>query len=566
MALRGSKLVRTFNELCKSSKYIVVIRNTSLWTPEGVIKSPYKDVVVPDCTLPEYMWKNLEKWAQKPALVCALTGKTYTFEQAHRTSRNFAANLRKKFKIKDGDTVIIMLPNLPEYPIVTLGVLQAGGVASTINPIYTAHEVQRQLIMSEAKLIITLPQITNVINEALKLAKLDLPVIAVKGNDTLPEDVANFFELIEDTDTSCLKDVRRTNTDVCFLPYSSGTTGLPKGVELTHQSLLANCEQMNEPMIKVHNETTASYQDSILAVLPFFHIYAATVLMFHKMAHGIKIVALPKFQPDTYLDVLEKHRINVLLAAPPLIILMGNHPAVTSEKLQYLDTIVNGAAPLSKADAERLLGRIKQEVRFSQGYGLTETSPVVSISDKYSKRYDLVGHACPNTELKIVDADMKALGPNETGELLVRGPQVMKGYKDNPKANAETLIGDGWFRTGDMGIVNEEGVLKIVDRLKELIKVKGFQVPPAELEAVLREHPAVTDAAVIGVPHPTKGESPKAFICMKSGHTEDVKNIAKFVEERVAPYKKIDDIVILDAIPKSAAGKILRKELRKKYC
>ncbi|KAJ8719771.1 hypothetical protein PYW08_011946 [Mythimna loreyi] len=561
---------RTLNSVKQSSKYSsIVIRENSVWTQDRVIKSPFKDVEIPNLTLYDYVWQNLDRWPERTASVCAETGRGYTYEQAFKLSNRFAANLRTKFKICDGDSVAVMLPNIPDYPLVALGILAAGGVITSINPNYTAHEVQRQLKMSEAKAIVTLPETVPVIRESLNIAKINIPIIAVKRNDNpVPEGIALFNELSEDihTDNSVLKQVRRQTNDICFLPYSSGTTGLPKGVELSHRNIIANCEQINDPIVAMHNETTSTHQDSVMGVLPFFHIYAATVLMFHKFSIGAKLVALPKFQPETFLKTIEKHKTNILMVAPPLILLMGSHSAATEKTFEHVKSVCNGAAPLAASDVERFLQTAKHEIDFRQGYGLTETSPTVTIGPKGSKQHATTGPPVGSTELRIVDINLKNLGPNETGEILVRGPQVMRGYRDNPQANKEAFTEDGWFRTGDLAVADENGIITIADRLKELIKVKGFQVPPAELESLLREHPSVNDAAVIGVPHQSKGEAPKAFVVLKDGHKCTERQLSEFVNSKVATYKHVDDITFVDSIPKSAAGKILRRVLKDQYC
>ncbi|XP_039757195.1 4-coumarate--CoA ligase 1 [Pararge aegeria] len=568
-----SKILRTSNKslrvLQDGSACIVSVRNQSLWTQDGIIKSPYKPIEIPNNTLYHYVWHNLDKWPERTMAVCAETGRGYTYEQAFKLSHTFAANLRKKLKIRDGDTVMIMLPNVPDFPLVAMGILEAGGVISTINPVYKPHEVQRQLLMSDAKVIVTLPSLIEVVKQALKLAKVDIPIIVVKTNgEPIPEGTIAFNELSEDVyvDLSCLKEVRRDSKDICFLPYSSGTTGLPKGVELTHRNIVVNCEQFNEPKIRCHEDTTDTHQDVVLAVLPFFHIYAATAIMFHKMSQGIKLVTLAKFQPEVFLHTLENHKVNWLFVAPPLVLLMTNHPLASSNTYRYIDNVINGAAGMAASDVERFLSKVQRQIRYNQGYGLTETSPVIALGHKDIEDYGVVGNAVPNTEMMVVDAELRSLGPNQLGELLVRGPQVMKGYRNNPEANADVFTGDGWFRTGDLAMVDENGVLKVCDRLKELIKVKGFQVPPAELEALLRDHPAVSDAAVVGVPHATKGESPKAFVALKPGKNASAKDLCGFVADKVASYKRIDDVLFIDSIPRSAAGKILRKDLKAKYC
>ncbi|KAM3960254.1 uncharacterized protein ACR2FA_005730 [Aphomia sociella] len=556
--------------LTKTSKCTTVCaRRQSVWTKDRIVKSPYNEMKIPTCTLNEYIWENLDKWPERTLSVCSATGRGYTYEQAFKLSNAFAANLRTKFKIGDGDVVSVMLPNIPDFPLIALGILEAGGVISTINPIYTAHEVQRQLLMSNAKIVVTLPEIMGVVKEAFKIAKINLPIVVIKTkDDPAPEGAILFNDLSEDihVDKSCLKKVRRSANDVCFLPYSSGTTGLPKGVELSHRNIVANCMQICEMNIRSHTETTPTHQDAIMAVLPFFHIYGATVIMFHKMSIGAKIVTMTKLQPDHFIQSLEKYKTNVLYIAPPLGLLMAAHPAGSKKTYQYLETVINGAAPFAASDAERLLDKIQHKIDFRQGYGLTETSPVVCMPARGNEDFSIVGNPIPNTEVKVVDSNYNSLGSNENGELLVRGPQVMRGYKDNPQANVEAFTEDGWFRTGDSAIINENGEITIADRIKELIKVKGFQVPPAELEGVLREHPLVCDAAVIGVPHPMSGESPKAFVVLKPGKTVKPEDIREFVNERVAPFKKIEDIVFLDSIPKSLAGKILRKDLKAKYC
>ncbi|CAB3255928.1 unnamed protein product [Arctia plantaginis] len=569
----GKKLFtvnRTLSKVKQSSKYAsVLIRKHSVWTQDKVIKSPYKSIEIPNCTLYDYVWHNLDKWPERTVSVCALTGRGYTYADAFKLSNTFAANLRTKFKIRDGDTIAVMLPNVPDYPLVALGILGAGGIITSLNPIYTAHEVQRQLLMSSAKIIVTLPEIVPTVTEALKIGKLNIPIIVVKtSEDPIPEGIACFNELSEDVhvDKSCLKEVRRGLNDICFLPYSSGTTGLPKGVELSHRNIIANMEQVNEPLIRCHNDTTATHQDVVMGILPFFHIYAATVVMFHKMSIGAKLVALSKFQPEAFLHTLEKHKTNTVMVAPPLMLLMASHPAATEKTLQHIEVLVNGAAPLAASDVERFMDKAKRTVDFRQGYGLTETSPTVSLSTVGSKSYEKTGAPVSDTEVRIVDRDLNNLGPNETGEIIVRGPQVMRGYRNDPQANNEAFTADGWFRTGDLAIADENGQLTITDRLKELIKVKGFQVPPAELESVFREHPLVNDAAVIGISHEIKGETPKAFLVLKSGEKCSKNELREFVNQKVAAYKQVDDIMFVDAIPKSASGKILRRILKEKYC
>ncbi|KAJ8719772.1 hypothetical protein PYW08_011947 [Mythimna loreyi] len=560
----SSKIFR-FKSRFRSTS-VVCIREKSVWTSEKVVLSPYKDIEIPKLTVDQYMFRNLDKWASKTALVCGQTNRSYTYEQVYKKSRVFAANLRKKFKIKDGDTIAVLLPNIPEYPIITFGILAAGGVVTTMNPIYTAYEIERQILLSDTSLIITNEDLVPTVKEALKLAKKELPIISLNMTQSLPEGTISYKELVEDNhaDLSVLNEVKRSYNDVAFLPYSSGTTGLPKGVQLTNGNLVANCEQQNTE-IRQYEYTTESHQDSTLAILPMFHSYGLSICMLHKLSVGLRLVTLPKFQPDMFLNALLVHRLQLLYLAPPMVLFLGSYPQVTAKHLEHVTCVTSGAAPLPSADIQRLFEKAERDIQFCQGYGLTETSPLVCVTRMGEKTHEQVGYALPNMSLRIVDADTKNLGPGEVGELVVKGPNVMKGYLKNPQANSEVFVDEDWLRTGDLAKIDETGLITISDRLKELIKVKGYQVPPAELENVLKEHPAVLDAAVIGVPDPVTGERPRGFVVFKPGVKATDTEIIEFVSKRVAPYKKIQQITFLNEIPKNPSGKILRKSLKEEF-
>ncbi|KAL4715780.1 hypothetical protein ACJJTC_006359 [Scirpophaga incertulas] len=539
------------------------LRFYNVWNGDMVVNSPFQDIVVPDMTIVDYVWRNLDKWPSKTAVVCGVTGRSYTYEKLYKKSKNLAANLRKKFNIRNDEVVGIISPNVPEYPLVSFASLQAGAVVTTFNPIYTAHEIKRQIELSDVKIMISHNDIVPVLKEALKLAKIDIPIISININQPLPENTISLAELIEDDNIDCsiLNIVDRAPEDVAFLLYSSGTTGLPKGVELTNSNLIANSEQQNTE-IRQYRYTTENNQDVTMAVLPMFHSYGLSILMLHKLASGLKLVTLPKFQPESYLNALLKYRINLLYVAPPMVLFMGSNPLVTPRHFETVHKITSGAAPLPRADINKMLDQCPDNVSFYQGYGLTETSPLATMSDPSNKVYESVGYAVPSVKLRVVDSEMRNLGPDKTGELLIKGPNVMKGYRNNLEANKETILEGGWLRTGDIAKIDKTGLVYITDRLKELIKVKGYQVPPAELESVLKEHPAVHDAACVGIPDPITGERPKAFLVLKPGAAANHKEIVDFVAERVAPYKRIKDVEFIETIPKNASGKILRRMLR----
>ncbi|XP_047997609.1 4-coumarate--CoA ligase 1-like isoform X2 [Leguminivora glycinivorella] len=493
---------------------------------------------------------------------CAITHRSYTYGQLHKLSRTLAANLRKKFGISDRDTVGLISPNSPEYPIVTIGTLAAGATLTTFSPFYTAYEIQTQIQQSGLKLIFAHPDTITAVQEALLLSKKQIPVVSLDSGATRADGTVSFNELVEDNhvDLDILKKVNLKTSDVAFLPYSSGTTGLPKGVELTHRNIVANCAQQDTEL--KHYIRDAPYQENQLVVLPMYHCYSLVIAMVHKLSVGIKLHVLPKFQPDPFLQAMRSNRINILYVAPPMVLFLGSHPQVTSEIFDHITCMMCGAAPLARADIDKMFAKAKREVEFAQGYGLTEVSPLATANPLGARDYMTAGSALPNVELRVVDGEMRNLGPNEVGELLIKGPNVMKGYKDNPEANNQVFMEDGWLRTGDLASLDENGRVVIADRLKELIKVKGYQVPPAELENVIKQHPAVFDAAVIGVPDSYSGERPKAFVMLKEKTNVSEKEITDFVNKRVAHYKNVKDLTFIDNIPKSPSGKVLRRVLK----
>jgi acyl-CoA synthetase (AMP-forming)/AMP-acid ligase II len=344
---------------------------------------------------------------------------------------------------------------------------------------------------------------------------------------------------------------------LAVLPYSSGTTGLPKGVMLSHRNLVAHNVQ-----IEAQQDATCPVKgDRMIAVLPFFHIFGMTVNMNLGLTNGAALIIVPGFDPRLFLSLIQQHRITSAYLVPPSILFLAENPLVDEFDISSLQYILSGAAPLGKEQILAVSKRIDCPVH--QGYGLTETSPVTHRIPDLSPlvKHGTVGVLMPNTEAMIIDTETTdPLAVNETGELLLRGPQVMLGYLDNREATAATLDADGWLHTGDIACVDEDGYFKIVDRLKEMIKYKGYQVAPAELEALLLSHPAVADVAVIPLPDKEAGEVPKAFIVLQQEISAEA--IKGWVAEKVAPYKKIRQIEFIEQIPKSPSGKILRRMLR----
>jgi acyl-CoA synthetase (AMP-forming)/AMP-acid ligase II len=513
-----------------------------------MFRSPLPDVEIPATPLTAFVLRHAGELADQPALIDGTSGLTLTYadlvDQVHRFAGGLAAA-----GIGRGDVVAIMAPNMPAYAVVFHGTALAGGAITTINPTYTADEVRHQLNDSGARILVTISPMAPVALQAAEGTKVER-VVSLDPCDL--DGVGAFGELLGEplTDQVAIDPAE----DVVTLPYSSGTTGLSKGVELTHRNLVANLVQVEQVLPLERSEV-------MLSVLPFFHIYGMQVLMNGALAAGGTVVTMPRFDLEQFLTLASTHRIKRGVVVPPIVLALAKHPLVDQFDLSSVQQLFSGAAPLGAELAAEAAARLDCEV--VQGYGMTELSPVSHATPDGEGRPGTIGILVPNTEARIVDPETGVdLGVGEDGELWVRGPQVMKGYLNNPTATAATIDADGWLHTGDIGHVDDAGHYLIVDRLKELIKYKGFQVPPAELEALLVTHPAVADVAVIGVPDEEAGELPKAFVVLKPGAEATAEELQDFVAGQVAHYKQIRIVSFTDEIPKSASGKILRRLLR----
>jgi len=341
--------------------------------------------------------------------------------------------------------------------------------------------------------------------------------------------------------------------DLCVLPYSSGTTGLPKGVMLTHRNLVAQLHQIDA----IESVQTPA----LLGVLPFFHIYGMVILVMHGLMRGSTIVTMPKFEFEPFLKVLQDWPIVTAHIVPPIVVALGKHPAVDNYQFPHLRYLFSGAAPLGPELTDAVEKRLNVKIR--QGYGMTEASPATHYTVAGTERSGTAGRLMPSIEMRMIDPETgKDVPSGRPGEVWVRGPNVMRGYLNNPEATACTVDADGWLHTGDIGIADDEGYLTIVDRLKELIKVKGCQVAPAELEALLLKHPKIADVAVIPVADEHSGEVPKAFVVKREAITAE--EVMAYLEPKVTHYKRVRYVTFVDAIPKSPSGKILRRVLVEK--
>ena len=506
--------------------------------------SQYPDVEIPDITITELVLRRAEELADQPAIADAESGRGYTFGELSHMIKAFAGGLQAKgFGV--GDTLAIMAPNVPEYAVVFHGVAVAGGTNTTLNPTYTADEIRHQLQDSGATLLVTIEMFLETAKAAIEGTKVT-EIITLEGIEGTTPITEVFGDPIEQVPVDVAD-------HVVVLPYSSGTTGLPKGVMLTHRNLVANIVQC-EPLLRYDAEDVA------IAALPFFHIYGMQVLMNGLLANGVRVLSMPRFDLEVALKTIQDEKVTWFFAVPPMVLAFAKHPLVDQYDLSSLQTVFSGAAPLGAELAQEAAERIGCEV--VQGYGMTELSPVSHATPPGNFKAGSSGLTVANTECRLVSADGEDQDVGGRGELWVRGPQVMKGYLNNKQATDDTIDADGWLHTGDVAELDENGHYSIVDRVKELIKYKGFQVPPAELEALLLTHPQIADCAVIGIPDDEAGELPKAFIVAAPGQELSAEDVQGFVADKVASYKKIRIVEFIDEIPKSASGKILRRFLR----
>ena len=499
-------------------------------------QAPYEEF-----PLPELLRRSAERFGDKPALIGA-DGTTRTYRELWSSARKVARFLQDQ-GIGKGDKVGVFSPNHVDYAPVFYGILLAGATVTTLNPLYREREVQHQLDDAEAVAVF----VFSLMAAPVEAARPKLPRLRhVWPIDGLPDLLGGVSEDYRPVAINARE-------DVAVLPYSSGTTGLPKGVMLTHHNIASN--------VKQGLATEQLTSDGVsLCVLPFFHIYGMTVLMSTGLALGTTGIVMMRFDVEQALHLVGKYGMTNLYLAPPALLAMANVPDPSRFDTSSLRVVVSGAAPLPVEVAERV--KSVYGCLVSQGYGLTETSPTTNTNPLDRIKLESCGPPFADTFEKIVSLDSgEELPAGETGEVVVQGPQVMKGYWKRPEETAECLSEDGWLRTGDVGWLDEDGYLYVVERKKEMIKYKGYQVAPAELEAVLHEHPAVLDAAVIPKPHLEGGEIPKAFIVLREGFQASPEELMAFVAEKVAPYKKVREVEYVSEIPKSAAGKILRRDL-----
>jgi len=512
-----------------------------------IFRSPLPDVRIPEVSLTEFVFEHADRYAGRAALVDGATGRATTYAQLREQISRAAAGLARRGFGK-GDVLAILSPNLPEYMVAFHAAAALGGVVTPVNPLYTPEEVEKQLTDARASRLVTVPPLLEKARGAAASAGVTEVFVFGEAEGATP-----FAALLDEAACETPRAEINPREDLVALPYSSGTTGVCKGVMLTHHNLVSNVAQIRGAGLDWEGET-------LVCVLPLFHIYGLVAIANHGLRCGATVVTLPRFDFEQLLACMQEHRVTVAPLVPPVVLAMAKSPAVEGFDLSALKLVFSGAAPLGGALARECAARLGCDV--VQGYGMTEASPATHIASPARNKPGSVGLPVPNMECKVVSLETgEAVGRGEEGEICVRGPQVMKGYLNKPDATAQCIDPDGWLHTGDIGYADEDGFFFIVDRAKELIKYKGFQVAPAELEALLLTHPSIADAAVIPSPDDEAGEVPKAFVVVRDGHGVTEGEVLSYVARHVAPHKKVRRVEFIAHIPKSPSGKILRRLL-----
>lgn len=523
---------------------------------EHLYRSKLPDIEISDhLSLHSYCFERVAEFADRPCLIDGATDKTYCFAEVELISRKVAAGLAN-LGLQQGQVVMLLLQNCIEFAFVFMGASVRGAIVTTANPFYKPAEIAKQAKAAGARIIVTQ---SAYVDKLTDLQSDDLIVITIDG---APKEGCKHISVLTEADETQCPSVEIQPDDVVALPYSSGTTGLPKGVMLTHKGLVSSVAQQvdgENPNLYFHSE------DVILCVLPLFHIYSLNSVLLCALRAGAATLIMQKFNLTTCLDLIQRYKVTVAPIVPPIVLDITKSPNFSQYDVSSVRIIMSGAAPLGKELEDALRERFPKAI-FGQGYGMTEAGPVLAMNLAFAKEAFPVksgscGTVVRNAQIKILDTETgQSLPHNQAGEICIRGPEIMKGYLNDPEATAATIDEEGWLHTGDVGFIDDDEEIFIVDRVKELIKYKGFQVAPAELEALLVAHPSIADAAVIPQKNEEAGEVPVAFVVKRSEISEQ--EIKDFVSKQVVFYKKIHRVYFVDAIPKSPSGKILRKDLR----
>ena len=524
-------------------------------------------------TMPEALTRSAEQFADRTALL--YMGQHLSYRELNSLV-NRCARALLDLGVKKGDKVAMLLPNIPQVVVATYATFRIGAVAVMNNPLYTERELEYQLRDSDSKILVTLdlllPRALNLkdktpieniitchINDYLPFPKKQLfPIVKKKMYRKVEpqKNVYEFLGLIKKYSDQSLEEVSSWEDLAAFL-YTGGTTGVSKGVMLTHANLSCNVQQFSAwiPDLEKGNE-------SVLAVFPFFHSAGFTAIQNLCLWMGYTAILVPRPEPETIIAMLRQFKPHFLPAVPTIFVGLLNNEEFRIMDLSFIKGFFSGAAPLATETLQQLkdlTGATMLEV-----YGLTETAPIASVTPWKGKiKPGTVGIPVPNTEIKIVDVESgkEEMKPGVPGEVIIKGPQVMKGYYQKPE-ETEAVLKDGWLFTGDIGLFDEDGYLSIVERKKDMIIASGYNIYPREVDEILFEHPKILEACTIGVSDPYRGETVKSYVVVKPGEFLTAEEVIQFCKEKLAPYKVPKMVEFIDALPKSAVGKILKREVK----
>ena len=503
-----------------------------------IIRSPWPDLAPPTGSVCDVILPKAREMGSKPAVIEAETGRTLTYAEIDEYTGRVSAALARA-GLQPGDAVALALPNCIEFVLAFYGALRAGAFLTTLSPLGTPQEMEHQILDSGARFLITVPDRAALAGTVERAFIVD----------------DNWAELLA---PAAPLDRPRLATDLAVLPYSSGTTGKPKGVMLTHGNIVINMRQL---------WAAGEYRPDDVSVnmMPLYHVAGMNAVLNSMLGKGAAIVLMRRFDLETWLALNQRYRGTMLVMPPPVVQNVTKSPLLDRYRLDSVRSTMCGAAPLG-ADAQRAFEE-RTGILLRQVWGMTEATAAITLTphDPARRKFGSCGYLLPSCEARVVDpASLRDLPGGGTGELWLRGPHLMQGYWRQPQATADTLVGDGWMRTGDIGRFDPDGCVYLVDRMKELIKYNALQVAPAELEDLVQSHPAVLDAAVVGAPDEHCGEIPMAFVVLRNGASLTAEELMRFVAERVAPHKKVRAVEFVDQIPKSPTGKILRRLLRER--
>ncbi|AWE08261.1 long-chain fatty acid--CoA ligase [Lysinibacillus sp. 2017] len=504
-------------------------------------------------------------------------GKELTYKELYESAMKFANYLRS-LGVEKGDRVAIMLPNCPQAVIAYYGTMYAGGIVVQTNPLYTERELQYQMADSGAKVILVMDILYPRAMKIIKETKLENVIVTgIKDYLPFPKNLVYpfiqkkqygfsvkvehsgqnhlFTEIMKSGKSESMEVEFDFENDLALLQYTGGTTGFPKGVMLTHKNLIANTMMCDAWMYRC-----VKREEVILGILPFFHVYGMTTVLILSVMQQSKMVLLPKFEAEQALKTIDKQKPTLFPGAPTMYIGLLNHPDLAKYDLSTIKACLSGSAPLPLEVQEKF--EALSGGRVVEGYGLTETSPVTHANPIWGNRINgSIGLPWPSTDAAILrSGESESLPPGEMGEIAIKGPQVMKGYWNRPEDTAMTFI-DGWFLTGDLGYMDENGYFYVVDRKKDMIIAGGYNIYPREVEEILYEHEAIQECVVAGIPDPYRGETVKAYVVLKEGHTVTDKELNEFCRKNLAAYKVPRFYEFREELPKTAVGKILRRTL-----